>query len=109
MTNSNFKTFIDEDNGGKEVSAMLDSYFTTDLDLSYTFKLRGLKSITIGATVYNLFGEKYESNGACGLNFKRADNGKVQAFNNHNLGFWTYSVYSAQAPTHFLAHLSLNF
>lgn len=109
MTNSNFKTFIDEDNNNKEVSAMIDSYFTTDLDLSYTFKLRGIKSITIGATIYNLFSEEYESNGACGLNFKRGNNGKVQAFNNHDLGFWTYSVYSAQAPAHFLAHLSLNF
>lgn len=109
MTNSNFKSFIDEDNGGKEVSAMIDDYLTTDLDLSYTFKMRGVKSITIGATIYNLFSKKYESNGACGLNFKRDNNGNIQAFNNHKLGFWTYSVYSAQAPIHFMAHLSLNF
>ncbi len=110
MTNSDFKTYIDEDNGGREVSAMIDGAFTTDLDLSYTFKLRGVKSIKVGATVYNLFGKKYESNGACGLNFrKNPSTGKVEAFNNHDLGFWTYSVYSAQAPTHFLAHLSILF
>ena len=110
MTNSDFKTFIDEDNGGRAESAMIDGFFTTDLDLSYTFKLKGVKSLTVGATVYNLFNATYESNGACGLNFrKNANTGKVEAFNNHDWGFWTYSVYSAQAPTHVLAHLSINF
>jgi len=108
MTNSNFKSYIDEDNNGRVESAMLDAFFTTDLDLNYTFRLRGLKQVTVGCTVYNLFGEKYESNGSCGLNFKRAADGSIQAFNNHNLGFWTWSTYSAQAPTHFLAYLSIS-
>ena len=108
MTNSNFKSYVDEDNNGRVESAMLDAFFTTDLDLNYTFSLRGLKQLTVGCTVYNLFGEKYESNGSCGLNFKRAADGSIQAFNNHNLGFWTWSTYSAQAPTHFLAYLSIS-
>ncbi len=107
MTNSNFRTFIDDDNGGQEVSAMIDDFFTTDIDLSYSFKVKGLKNITIGATVYNLFSTKYENNGACGLNFRKNASGQVEAFSNHELGFWAYSVYSAQAPRHFLAHLSV--
>jgi iron complex outermembrane receptor protein len=104
MTNSDFRSYTDAD--GKAVSAMIDKMFVSDLDLSYTFKWRGIKSCTVGVTVYNLFDEKYESNGSCGLNFKQ-ENGKVVAFGNDD--FWSWSTYSAQAPTHFLAHLSLNF
>lgn len=107
MTNSNFRSYTDEDNNN-EISAMIDSYFTTDLDLSYTFKVKGFKSITLGCTIYNLFDEEYESNGSCGLYFKQKNN-KVVAFNNSDDGFWSYSAYSAQAPINFMAHLSLNF
>jgi iron complex outermembrane receptor protein len=42
---------------------MLDAYCVSNLNLSYTFALRSLKSVTLGATVYNLFDEQYESNG----------------------------------------------
>ena len=41
----------------------LDPYFVNNLDLGYTFKLHGIRSITVGATIYNLFDEKYENNG----------------------------------------------
>jgi iron complex outermembrane receptor protein len=41
----------------------LDPYFITNLSLAYTFKLRFIKEITFGADIYNLFGEKYETNG----------------------------------------------
>ena len=41
----------------------LDPYFVNNLDLAYTFKLPHVRSITVGATVYNLFDEKYETNG----------------------------------------------
>ncbi len=104
MTNSDFKGYTDiEDN---YISAMLDNIFTTDLSLSYTFRWRGLKSATVGVTVYNLFNAKYESNGSASMNFKEQD-GKIVAFGNWD--FWSWSTYSAQAPTHFLARLSLTF
>ncbi len=106
MTNSNFRSYMDEDTGNR-VSAMIDSYFTTDLDLSYTFHLKGVKSITVGCTFYNLFDEKYESNGSCSMNFKRADNGSIAAFHNTNDGFWSWATYSAQAPFHVMGHLSI--
>lgn len=102
MTNSGFKKYLEED--GSYTSAMIDEMFVSNLDLSYTFKWRGLKSATIGVTVYNLFNEEYESNGSCSMNFKKQD-GKVVAYN----GGWAWATYSAQAPTHFMAHLSLNF
>lgn len=41
----------------------LDPYFVNNLDLGYTFMLPHVRSITVGATIYNLFNEKYETNG----------------------------------------------
>ena len=41
----------------------LDPYFVNNLDLAYTFKLPHLRSVTVGATIYNLLDEKYETNG----------------------------------------------
>ncbi|KAA6300960.1 MAG: Vitamin B12 transporter BtuB [Candidatus Ordinivivax streblomastigis] len=50
-----------DNSGSKENS--LDAYFVSHLHAGYTFKLPTLKSINIGATVYNLLNEKYETNG----------------------------------------------
>lgn len=50
------------DNFGRKESS-LDPYCVSNLNLAYTFKLRGIKSITVGATVYNLFNTRYETNG----------------------------------------------
>lgn len=47
--------------GTKENS--LDPYFVNNLDLSYGFAVRGMKRIEIGVSIYNLFNEKYETNG----------------------------------------------
>ena len=102
MTNSGFKGYLEDD--GSTTSAMIDKIFTTDLDINYSFKFGCVKRLTIGATVYNLFNEKYESNGSCSMNF-RNNNGKIQAYN----GGWAWATFSAQAPTHFMAYLSLNF
>lgn len=41
----------------------LDPYFVSHLNLAYTFKLPHVKAITVGCTVYNIFNEKYETNG----------------------------------------------
>lgn len=107
MTNSGFQSYVDEATG-EQVSAMIDAFFVSNLDLSYSFKLKGVKRITLGATVYNIFDEKYESNGSCSMYFKQ-DGGKVKAFHNADAGFWSWSTYSCQAPIHFLAHVSVNF
>lgn len=103
MTNSGFKGYYEDD--GSVTSAMIDDIFTTDLDLSYSFKLKGLKNITFGVTVYNLFNKKYESNGSCSMNFRKNPNtGKIEAYN----GGWAWATFSAQAPTHFIAHFSID-
>ncbi len=41
----------------------LDPYLVNNLDVAYTFKLPHVRSITLGATIYNLLNEKYETNG----------------------------------------------
>lgn len=107
MTNSDFRSYIDESDGGRQVSAMIDKFCVSDLDLSYTFAMKGIQSITVGCTIYNIFNEEYETNGSCGLNF-RNNKGKVEAFHDGN-NFWSWSVYSAQAPIHAMAHVSVNF
>jgi len=84
-----------------EKDHLMDAYFVTNLDLSYTFRMRGVKSITVGATVYNLLNEKYENNGYAGSGFYYDDNDQKVRYN--------YAGYAAQAPTNFLAHVSLMF
>jgi iron complex outermembrane receptor protein len=50
------------DNSGSRENS-LDAYFVNHLHAGYTFKLPAMKNITVGATVYNLLNEKYETNG----------------------------------------------
>jgi iron complex outermembrane receptor protein len=50
------------DNSGSKDNA-LDACFVNHLHAEYTFQLPAMKSITVGATVYNLLNEKYETNG----------------------------------------------
>ena len=79
---------------------VLDAYFVSNLNLSYSFKMPWVKSATIGLTIYNLFDEEYENNGYAGSGFYM-DNGEKIRYN--------YAGYAAQAGTNVLGHLSLNF
>ncbi|MBP5498811.1 MAG: TonB-dependent receptor [Muribaculaceae bacterium] len=103
MTNSGFKSYLEDD--GSRTDAVLKPAFVSDLDLSYGFSLKHVKNITLGVTVYNLFNKKYESNGSCSMNFRRTQDGTIEAYN----GGWAWATFSAQAPIHFLAHLTLKF
>lgn len=76
---------------------ILDAYFFSDFDLTYKFRLRFLKDAEIGATVFNIFNAKYETNGYAGSGFY-FDDGKPIRYN--------YAGFSAQAPANFLIHLS---
>ena len=83
----------------------LDAYFVSNLNLSYTFNLKHMKSVTIGATVYNLFNEEYENNGWASSDFEgHMDGNKVVMEKRNN-----YTGYAAQAGTNFLINLGLNF
>lgn len=50
------------DNTGTDINS-LDAYFVNNLHVGYSFDMKWTKGITVGATVYNLFNEKYETNG----------------------------------------------
>lgn len=81
---------------------MLDPYFVSNLHLGYSFgKVLGLKDLRIGVSVYNLFNEKYESNGYAGAGYYIDEQGQKVIYR--------YSGYAAQATTHFLASLTVRF
>ena len=74
-------------------------------DFPQMFNLKAMKSLTIGATVYNLFNEEYENNGWASSDFNgHVENGKV-VIDKRN----SYTGYAAQAGTNFLVNLNLNF
>ena len=79
---------------------ILDAYFVSNLNLSYTFTLPKTKSITVGCTIYNLFNEEYENNGYAGSGFYYENGQKVR---------YNYAGYDAQAGTNVLGHISLSF
>lgn len=111
LTNTGFESYKTLDDDGKpvDVSMMLDGHFTTNLDLSYNFQLPkfGLKDVTVGVTLYNLFSAEYDNNGWAAPAFSM-ENGAVVA-----TGWDTSDQYEAgfapSAPFNMMVHLSLNF
>ena len=111
MTNTGFKSYQTLDDNGQptDVSMMLDSHFTTNIDLSYNFKLPkfGVKDVTIGVSLYNIFSAEYDNNGWAAPAYTM-NNGKVIA-----TGYDTSDQYEAgfapSAPFNMMAHLSINF
>ena len=74
----------------------LDAYCVTNLDLSYTMKLRDGGSLRMGLAVNNLFSTLYESNGY-GFSYM-GDEGVVDC-----------AMYFPQAPINILANMTVNF
>ena len=111
LTNTGFDTYQTLDDDGKpvDVSMVLDGHCTNNLDLSYHFQLPrlGLKDVTVGVTLYNLFSAEFDNNGWAAPAFARQD-GRVVA-----TGWDTSDQYEAgfapSAPFNMMAHLSLNF
>ena len=79
----------------------LDAYFVNNLRLSYTFKFKGVKSLTVGTTIYNIFNEEYENNGYAGSGYYTDENGTRQRYN--------YAGYAAQAGINALGHVNIEF
>jgi iron complex outermembrane receptor protein len=79
----------------------LPSYFVSDLHAAYTFhNFYGMKELTVGCTVYNVFNKKYFNNGYCGKGYY-VDGGE-------NV-FYNYAGYAAQSPAYVLATVKLKF
>ncbi len=78
----------------------LDAYCVSDLSAGYTFRnIRGIQSLRLGATVYNIFNAKYFNNGYAGAGYTVGDDGKPVIYR--------YAGYAAQAPTNLLATISI--
>jgi iron complex outermembrane receptor protein len=120
MTNTNAKYYVNYNEDGtreSEVSMMLDDFFTTNLNLSYTFdretrsgrwlRRLGMKSATLGITLYNLFDTRYDTNGwAAPWGYRRTQDGRVEAYCEGDL----YEAgFAPAAPFNWMAHISLNF
>ena len=111
LTNTGLKSYQTLDDSGRpiDVSMMLDGHFTTNIDLSYTFALKslGIKDLTLGVSLYNIFSAKYDNNGWAAPAFIK-ENGQVKA-----TGWDTSDQYEAgfapSAPFNAMAHLSVNF
>ena len=111
LTNTGFESYrtLDDNDKPVDVGMMLDGHFTTNIDLSYNFKLPkfGLKDATIGVTLYNLFSAKYDNNGWAAPCYEKVDD-KVVA-----TGWGTSDQYEAgfapSAPFNVMAHLSVIF
>lgn len=89
-------------NNARSEDTVLDSYFVSDLHLGYTFhKVAGIRKLHVGFSIYNLFNEKYFNNGYAGAGYYKGDNGEPVIYR--------YAGYSAQAPTHVSANVSLTF
>lgn len=105
MTTTGLRSYSDH---GRPVSLMLDAYSVSHLDIAYSFNnIIGVKRLTLGVAVYNIFSEKYESFGAASTALRSDGKGGIAGYQTDN--YSSYSVYSVQAPLHFLAHLSLEF
>ena len=117
MTNSGFDTMIGWDADGNKTteSIALDGHFSTNVDLSYTFNAKslGLKEMTGGVTMYNLFSAKFDNNGWAAPMYMM-ENGQVVAYNGSYAtdgalrDQWA-AGFAPSAPFNMMAHLSINF
>ena len=111
MTNTGFKSYQTLDDNGQlvDVGMMLDGHFTTNVDLNYNFRLpeMGIKDVTVGLTLYNLFSAKYDNNGwAAPAYTKQGDRVIATGWSEsdqYDAGF------APSAPFNLMAHLSVNF
>ena len=85
-------------NAGQE-DHRLDAYCISNLRLAYTFGLPGVKNITVGATIYNIFDKEYESNGYAGSGYYTGSDGTRHRYN--------YAGYAAQAGINVLGHINI--
>lgn len=102
LTNTGF-SYAQTDDG--DVQLFLDKFFTTNIDLSYTFKPRFIQSARLGVTIYNVFSKKYDNNGWAYNEIGRRSDGSLYA--------WTTDLYESgfapQAPCYAMAHVSIDF
>lgn len=111
LTNTDFDSYTNYNDDGsfdRNVDMFLKEHFNTNVDLSYHFALPhfGLKDITLGVTLYNIFDAKYDNNGWAAPSFRKDSKGNVEAYCTDDL----YEAgFAPSAPFNWMAHLSINF
>lgn len=107
LTNTGFTHYVsEEENGNKNVDMILKAHFITNLDVAYTFSMKGIKSITLGCTLYNLFSSKYFNNGWSAPYYKKDSEGHIVAYTANDRYETGYAV---SAPFNVMGHISINF
>lgn len=98
-------------NNAHQEDCTLNAYWVSNLNVGYTFKLHGIKSVNVGVTVYNLFNELYESNGYASGSAVYEGHGKDQIKTSDSKLLYTsnYAAYYPNAGINALAHITLSF
>ena len=113
LTNTGFKEMqcMDEDGNITYETLQLKKHFTTNLDLSYTFKMQkfGMKDAMVGITMYNLFSAKFDNNGWAAPQFSQNNNGSVIAVNEYGVRDFWGAGFAPSAPFNVMVNLSANF
>ncbi len=95
-------------NNSGDDACTLDAYFVSNLNVSYTFKLPGMKSVSAGVSVYNLFDEEYESNGYASRTAVYSSTGGTKPAG-AKPSVVPYAAYYPNAGINALAHLTFRF
>ena len=87
-------------NNAASPEARLDAYCVSDLSLAYTFsRIKGVRSLRVGATVYNIFNALYCNNGYTGAGYTPGADGKP--------AIYRYAGFAAQTPANLLVTIAL--
>lgn len=112
LTNTGFKEMECKDDKGNTTyeTLLLKNHFVSNIDLSYTFGLRhfGIKDMTIGVSLYNIFAAKYDNNGWAAPQFVKEGN-TVKAINEWGTRDMDAAGFAPSAPFNMMAHVSINF
>ena len=116
LTNTGFKEMECKDSWSEDANTtyetlLLKAHFNTNVDLSYTFALKqwGVKEVTAGVTLYNIFSAKYDNNGWAAPQFEKDGKGGVKAVNGWGLRDQDAAGFAPSAPFNMMGHLSINF
>ena len=112
LTNTGFKEMecMDADGNKTYETLLLKKHFNTNVDLSYSFSLRqlGIKEVTAGVTLYNVFSAKYDNNGWAAPQLTN-DNGTIKAVNEWGVRDCGAAGFAPSAPFNMMAHVSVEF
>ncbi|MCF0244762.1 MAG: TonB-dependent receptor [Bacteroidaceae bacterium] len=110
LTNTGFKSYLNikEDGTTEEIGMMLTDYVNANLSASYTFSIKkiGVKELTVGCTVYNLFNQMFDNNGWAAPGYEKDANGQVRAVCYSDP--WE-AGFAPSAPINVMANLSFRF